>query len=82
MLDGEAVLLDLASGAYFGLNAVGTRVWELFAAGKTYGQVRDAILAEFAATPETVESDLAELTERLLERKLAHLIDDADADER
>ena len=35
ILDGEAVLLDLASGTYFGLNPVGSRVWELISASKT-----------------------------------------------
>ena len=28
-LDGEAVILDLSAGIYFGLNAVGTRMWQL-----------------------------------------------------
>ena len=30
-LQGEAVLLNLKSGVYFGLDPVGTRIWELFA---------------------------------------------------
>ena len=41
-IDGEAVLLDLGSGRYFGLNAVGTRVWAVLAGG---GGVDDAIAA-------------------------------------
>ena len=28
-LDGEAVLLNLATGTYFGLNEMGTRMWHL-----------------------------------------------------
>ena len=35
-LDGEAIILNLASGIYFGLDAIGTRMWALFAA---YGLV-------------------------------------------
>jgi hypothetical protein len=73
VLDGEAVLLDLASGEYFGLNAVGTRIWELFASGMSYGEVRATILREFDAPQQVLEEDLAELTARLLERKLVHL---------
>src|SRR5438874_308601 len=34
-LDGEAVILDLTSGVYFGLNGVGARIWELL------GEARD-----------------------------------------
>ena len=29
LIQGEAVLLDLASGRYFGLNATGAALWEL-----------------------------------------------------
>ena len=43
ILDGEAVLLDLASGTYFGLNPVGSRVWELISASKTVGEIRVVI---------------------------------------
>jgi hypothetical protein len=75
VLDGEAVLLDLASGEYFGLNSVGTRVWELLSAGKTYGEVRAALTSEFDAPLATIEGDLAELVDRLLARKLVRLVD-------
>jgi hypothetical protein len=32
-LAGETVLLDMASEGYFGLDAVGTRVWQLLQSG-------------------------------------------------
>jgi hypothetical protein len=80
VLDGEAVLLDLASGEYFGLNSVGTRVWELLSAGRSYGEVRAAIVGEFDAPPGAVERDIEELVGRLLERNLVSLVDAAAAD--
>ena len=45
-LSGESVLLDLKSGLYFGLNGIGTRVWNLVAQG---GSLRDvnAALVDF-----------------------------------
>ena len=46
-LDGEAVLLHLDSGKYFGLNEVGTRIWELLAEHRETGAVCRALLAEF-----------------------------------
>ena len=46
-LEGEAVVLDLASGRYFGLNAVGTRAWMLIESGATVDAVVAAITAEF-----------------------------------
>ena len=39
-LDGEAVVLDLATGTYFGLNDAGTRIW-LPSSGRTRVDYRD-----------------------------------------
>jgi hypothetical protein len=70
VLDGEAVLLDLASGKYLGLNAVATRAWELIGAGKTLGEMRSALLDEFDVSREVLDRDLAELLETMRARGL------------
>ena len=69
-LDGEAVLLDFASGHYFGLNAGGTRVWTLLAAGATVDDAVTAIAAEFAAPPAEISRDVEALVDELLARGL------------
>jgi hypothetical protein len=60
-LEGEAVLLDLASGHYYGLNAVGTRVWMLLESGSTVDGAAAAIAVEFDADPAEVARDVDEL---------------------
>jgi hypothetical protein len=70
VLDGEAVLLDLASGKYFGLNRVGTRIWELIAEGRAYAELRAVLLQEFEVQGEALDSDLAGLVAELSERGL------------
>ena len=57
----ETVLLDLASGIYFGLDGVGKRVWESVADGKSLVQTVEVIVAEFE-----VEEPSGELRERRL----------------
>lgn len=69
-LDGEAVLLDLASGTYFGLNEVGARVWELVEAGTTVGALRTTLLAEFDVEEGVLATDLARLLADLEQRGL------------
>ena len=69
-LDGEAVLLDLASGTYFGLNEVGARVWELVEAGTTLGALRSALLDEFEVEEGVLATDLARLLADLEQRGL------------
>lgn len=74
VLDGEAVLLDTEGGAYFGLNAVGTRAWELIGqTGITRAELLAAMLAEFDVAPDVLERDLADLLRGLEQRKLIHV---------
>lgn len=60
-LEGEAVLLDLASGRYFGLNASGVRIWALLAEGGDLAAIRDRLAEEFAVAPDAIAADLLEL---------------------
>jgi len=69
---GEMVLLDLVSGTYFGLGAVGGRVWEQLSQGEaSLAQLADLIEAEFDAPREVIEQDLAELIGQLVDKQLA-----------
>jgi hypothetical protein len=61
----ELVILDLVSGSYFGLDAVGTRVWQLIGEGKNLAQTIEVMLAEYEVERAQLESDLLELAEGL-----------------
>lgn len=68
---GELVLLDLASGQYFGLDPVGGRIWELLSERPhDLKELCDQIEAEFDAPRERIETDLRALTEQLSEQEL------------
>ena len=69
-LQGEAVILNLASSTYFGLDAVGTRIWQLCEAHGSLQTVLDAMQREFDAPGETLQSDLLTLVDELLSRGL------------
>lgn len=75
VLDGEAVLLDLASGTYFGLNEVGTRVWDLVGERRTVASIREALLAEYDVTPDRLAADLDELLSLLAARGLVRAVE-------
>ena len=64
-LAGEAAILNLKSGVYYGLNAVGARIWSLIQEPKTVEDIRDTILNEYDVEPERCERDLLALLERL-----------------
>ncbi|MBN8262825.1 MAG: PqqD family protein [Xanthomonadales bacterium] len=70
---GEAVLLDLASERYFGLDPVGTRIWQLLADAPSLAQVHAALCDEFDATPERIGEDLLALVGQLSEAGLVQV---------
>jgi hypothetical protein len=69
-LDGEAVILDISSGTYFGLNAVGTRIWQLLEQRPQLQAVLDALFDEFDAPRDVLEQDLLNLVTQLAEGRL------------
>lgn len=64
-LGGEAVLLDLASEHYFGLNKVGTRIWQLLETTPVLADIHHALCAEFEADHARIEHDLLALVGKL-----------------
>ncbi len=61
----EEVVLDLASGTYFGLDPVGARIWALMADGKNLGEICDQMLEEYDVTREELERDILRLADEL-----------------
>ena len=69
-LAGETVLLNLESGVYYGLDAVGTRAWNLLAEERTLADVCTIMLKEFEVTHDTLQQDLTTLVRELCEKQL------------
>jgi hypothetical protein len=69
-LDGEAVLLSIGSGLFFGLTPVATRIWELIDRGDALGEILAVLTAEYDAPASVLERDLRELAAQLIERRL------------
>jgi len=73
-LDGEAVLLNLKTGTYFGLNPVATRIWQLLSEQRSLEGVLDLMLREYEIGREALEKDLLELTRQLCAKGLAEVV--------
>jgi len=67
---GEAVLLDLGAGTYFGLNATGTVIWRCVEGGASLAEAEAAVTGKFDIEPQRAWADLVELVANLLERGL------------
>ena len=64
-LEDEAVILHLKDGIYFGLNQVGSRIWNLLEVSRTVGEIRDIILEEYEVEPARVRRGSAEIVRRV-----------------
>jgi hypothetical protein len=73
-LGDEAVILGMQDGVYYGLDAVGARVWALIATPRRVSELVRTITGEFDVTAEQCERDvlalLAELSARRLVREV------------
>lgn len=69
----ETVILHLQSGIYFGLDTVGTIVWERLETGDTSQGISAKVRANFDNAPDTVEQDVAAFMSQLLTHKLIEL---------
>jgi hypothetical protein len=67
------VVLNLESGTYHGLEAVGARIWELIQTPMSVEKVRDTILSEYDAEPERCERELLELLRELHRHQLLEI---------
>jgi len=69
-LDGEAVILNLESGVYFGLDAIGTRIWQLCQEHSSIRLVWEAMQKEFDESADTLQTDLLAFIDELSVRGL------------
>ncbi len=75
-LDGEAVILNLDTGIYFGLNAVGTAIWQLVEQLCQAGAVADALTHRYDVTRERAHDDIIALMTQLVAKGLAEPVDE------
>ena len=72
-LDGEAVILSLKTGQYYGLDGVGARVWALIQEPKNVSDLLNTLLSEFDVEAGVCERDLWLLLEDLNEAGLVEI---------
>ena len=72
---GETVILDLESECYFGLDAVGTRIWQLIRDNGELRAIYNTLLDEYDVDASRLQSDLEALITDACERGLITLRD-------
>jgi len=74
-VDGDVVMLSEREGAYFGLNGVGSKIWELIAQPCRVGDVCQSLSELYDVDHATLVREVTQFLEDLLARKLVRVID-------
>lgn len=78
-LAGEAAILNIKSGVYYGLDPVGARIWNLMQEPRKVAEIQSEITNEYEVEPERCARDLVVLLEKLLAEGLIEVSDGSGA---
>jgi hypothetical protein len=76
-LSGEVVILNLENGVYYGLNAVGARIWQMLEEPRSVEQIHRFLLEEYDIDPHICETQLFALLHDLASSGLVEVRPDA-----
>ena len=69
-LGGETVLLNLANESYFGLDEVGTRIWQVLGETQSTTAVLTRLLEEYDVSADQLRGDVERLMTQLVDAGL------------
>ena len=72
-LAGQEVILNLQSGVYYGLDAVGAFIWKQLQSPRAVAEIRDAMIARYNVDAARAERDLLALLEQLRQTGLIEI---------
>jgi hypothetical protein len=70
VVDGEAILLDTATGYHFSLDPIGTEIWQGLQSGESVDAIVARISTTFGAEPAVVRNDVSEFLNELKSARL------------
>lgn len=73
IIEGESVLLNLDNESYYGLDEVGTRMWELLTTSNSIQAAYDALLEEYDVDDATLRRDLLVFISNLIDQGLLEI---------
>lgn len=69
-MNGDTVMMDIETGKYYNLGAVGGRIWELLENPMTVNQLADNLITEYSVSREQCISDTLPFLKDLFEHGL------------
>ena len=79
VIDGEAIIINLANGVYYSMDKVGALVWDLLQAGHSLEEVIVGVTCRYDVTREQAESNVRDLVQELVQENLVVSIENGAA---
>ncbi|REJ66500.1 MAG: PqqD family protein [Planctomycetota bacterium] len=79
VIDDEAILINVATGAYYSMDNVGAFIWKQIDAQCPLEAIVAAVVARYDVTPEQADTDVQRVARELFEENLVVACDLADA---
>ncbi len=72
-IDGEVVMLSIENSEYYGMDKIGSRIWELIESPVSVNELIDKLLEEYDVTRDQCTHDTTGFLEQLAEKKLIYI---------
>ncbi|MBN2275195.1 MAG: lasso peptide biosynthesis PqqD family chaperone [Bacteroidales bacterium] len=69
-IDGEVVMLSIENGEYYGMDKVGSRIWELLEQPIKMNELTNILICEFEVSNQQCVEESLEFLSKLYEKKL------------
>jgi len=70
----EVMMMDVAGGNYYGLDAIGARIWALIAQPVTLGSVCGRLTSEYDVKEDVCQNEVLTFVEELVERRAVDVV--------
>src|SRR5437762_14213205 len=70
VIDGEAILINLANGVYYSMDKVGGLIWEMIEGQHTLDEMVEAVTGRYEVGRDRAEADVQRLAAELLQENL------------
>ena len=74
--DGESVILNLNDESYYGLDKIGTRMWNVIATSDSIEEAYRVLLDEYDVDAGQLRKDIGVLVEKLIGNRMLKVVED------
>jgi hypothetical protein len=76
-VEGEVVMMSVESGMYYGLDSVGSRIWQLIKEPRSVSKVRDILVEEYDVEREVCERDVLDFVAEMHTEGIVRIVNRA-----